>query len=67
MAMIYPFMQSLREAAFPAPGHTVKIKSFIPERGTEVRTRDKTTISLKKPYIVMPILHVSYGMFLHRK
>lgn len=35
-------MQSLRESAFPAPGHTVNIKSFIPERGTEVRTSDKT-------------------------
>ncbi|TRY64964.1 hypothetical protein DNTS_024641 [Danionella cerebrum] len=42
MAMIYPFMQSLREAPFPAPGHTVNIKSFIPERGTE-------TISLTRP------------------
>ncbi|XP_048879865.1 DENN domain-containing protein 2D-like isoform X2 [Brienomyrus brachyistius] len=35
MAMIYPFMQSLREAQFPAPGQTVRIKSFIPESGTE--------------------------------
>ncbi|KPP80266.1 DENN domain-containing protein 2D-like [Scleropages formosus] len=35
MAMIYPFMQSLREAQFPAPGETVRIKSFIPESGTE--------------------------------
>ncbi|XP_051524176.1 DENN/MADD domain containing 2Da isoform X2 [Myxocyprinus asiaticus] len=42
MAMIYPFMLSLREAAFPAPGHTVNIKSFIPERGTEI-------ISLTRP------------------
>ncbi|KAM3877812.1 DENN/MADD domain containing 2Db [Diretmus argenteus] len=42
MAMIYPFMQSLREAPFPAPGDTVKIKSFIPESGTEV-------ISLTRP------------------
>ncbi|KAJ8370193.1 hypothetical protein SKAU_G00102210 [Synaphobranchus kaupii] len=42
MAMIYPFMQSLREAPFPAPGHTVKIKSFIPESGTEM-------ISLTRP------------------
>lgn len=46
MAMIYPFMQSLRESAFPAPGHTVNIKSFIPDRGTEVRTSDETTIFL---------------------
>nr|XP_061829075.1 DENN domain-containing protein 2D-like isoform X1 [Nerophis lumbriciformis]XP_061829084.1 DENN domain-containing protein 2D-like isoform X2 [Nerophis lumbriciformis] len=36
MAMIYPFMQKLREAPFPAPGNTVEIKSFIPESGTEM-------------------------------
>ncbi|CAB1329572.1 unnamed protein product [Coregonus sp. 'balchen'] len=42
MAMIYPFMQSLREAPFPAPGNTVKIKSFIPDKGTEI-------ISLTRP------------------
>uniref|UniRef100_A0A1A7W8A2 DENN/MADD domain containing 2Da n=1 Tax=Iconisemion striatum TaxID=60296 RepID=A0A1A7W8A2_9TELE len=36
MAMIHPFMQKLREASFPAPGHTVEIKSFIPELGTEI-------------------------------
>uniref|UniRef100_A0A8D2LMW0 DENN domain containing 2D n=1 Tax=Varanus komodoensis TaxID=61221 RepID=A0A8D2LMW0_VARKO len=34
-AVIYPFMQGLREAPFPAPGKTVTIKSFIPESGTE--------------------------------
>ncbi|XP_018602322.1 DENN domain-containing protein 2D-like isoform X2 [Scleropages formosus] len=42
MAMIYPFMQSLREAPVPAPGNTVNIKSFIPESGTEI-------ISLTRP------------------
>ncbi|XP_068182599.1 DENN/MADD domain containing 2Da isoform X1 [Antennarius striatus] len=36
MAMIYPFMQKLREAPFPSPGNTVEIKSFIPESGTEI-------------------------------
>uniref|UniRef100_A0A3Q3XE21 UDENN domain-containing protein n=1 Tax=Mola mola TaxID=94237 RepID=A0A3Q3XE21_MOLML len=36
MAMIYPFMQKLREAPFPAPGNTVEINSFIPGSGTEV-------------------------------
>ncbi|XP_076022279.1 DENN/MADD domain containing 2Da [Genypterus blacodes] len=36
MAMIYPFMQKLREAPFPDPGNTVEIKSFIPEYGTEI-------------------------------
>ncbi|XP_069025240.1 DENN/MADD domain containing 2Da isoform X2 [Embiotoca jacksoni] len=42
MAMIYPFMQKLRESPFPAPGNTVEIKSFIPESGTEI-------ISLTRP------------------
>jgi hypothetical protein len=37
MAMIYPFMQKLRESPFPAPGNSVEIKSHIPESGTEVR------------------------------
>ncbi|XP_030077282.1 DENN domain-containing protein 2D isoform X2 [Microcaecilia unicolor] len=36
MAVIYPFMQGLREAPFPAPGKTVRIKSFIPDFGTEI-------------------------------
>ncbi|KAM8930501.1 DENN domain-containing protein 2D [Pelodytes ibericus] len=35
-AVIYPFMQGLREATFPAPGKTVKIKSYIPGSGTEI-------------------------------
>lgn len=39
MAVIYPFMQGLRESPFPAPGKTVTIKSFIPESGTEVSGR----------------------------
>ncbi|PKU35294.1 hypothetical protein llap_14404 [Limosa lapponica baueri] len=37
MAVIYPFMQGLRESPFPAPGKTVTIKSFIPESGTELQ------------------------------
>ncbi|CAL1607256.1 unnamed protein product [Knipowitschia caucasica] len=36
MAMIYPFMQKLREASFPSPGNTVEITSFIPGAGTEI-------------------------------
>ncbi|XP_074833788.1 DENN domain-containing protein 2D [Carettochelys insculpta] len=36
MAVIYPFMQGLRESPFPAPGKTVTIKSFIPDSGTEL-------------------------------
>lgn len=42
MAVIYPFMQGLREATFPAPGKTVTLKSFIPDSGTEF-------ISLTRP------------------
>uniref|UniRef100_A0A8C1P0T8 DENN/MADD domain containing 2Db n=1 Tax=Cyprinus carpio TaxID=7962 RepID=A0A8C1P0T8_CYPCA len=38
-AMIYPFMQSLREAPLPSPGNTVTVSSFIPDAGTEVLTR----------------------------
>uniref|UniRef100_A0A672L2X7 DENN domain-containing protein 2D-like n=1 Tax=Sinocyclocheilus grahami TaxID=75366 RepID=A0A672L2X7_SINGR len=41
-AMIYPFMQSLREAPLPSPGNTVTISSFIPDAGTEI-------ISLTRP------------------
>ncbi|KAM6981792.1 LOW QUALITY PROTEIN: DENN domain-containing protein 2D-like [Tautogolabrus adspersus] len=53
MAMIYPFMQKLREAPFPAPGHTVEIKSFIPESGTEI-------ISLTRP-LDSWLEHVDFG------
>ena len=51
MAMIYPFMQKLREAPFPAPGNTVEIKSFIPESGTEVRT---------KPCLLLTRVHLKF-------
>ena len=44
VAMIYPFMQSLREAPFPAPGDTVNITSFIPESGTQVRAHTHTYV-----------------------
>ncbi|XP_060913983.1 DENN domain-containing protein 2D-like isoform X1 [Labrus mixtus] len=54
MAMIYPFMQKLREASFPAPGNTVEIKSFIPESGTEI-------ISLTRP-LDSWLEHVNFGV-----
>lgn len=41
MAVIYPFMQGLREATFPAPGKTVTLKSFIPDSGTEVGSKKR--------------------------
>ncbi|XP_030640446.1 DENN/MADD domain containing 2Da isoform X1 [Chanos chanos] len=57
MAMIYPFMQSLREAPFPAPGNTVKIKSFIPDAGTEI-------ISLTRP-VDSWLEHVDFRTLFH--
>uniref|UniRef100_A0A671NCT6 DENN domain-containing protein 2D-like n=1 Tax=Sinocyclocheilus anshuiensis TaxID=1608454 RepID=A0A671NCT6_9TELE len=45
-AMIYPFMQSLREAPLPSPGNTVTVSSFIPDAGTEIisLTRDEEVL-----------------------
>ncbi|XP_056130369.1 DENN/MADD domain containing 2Da isoform X2 [Lampris incognitus] len=57
MAMIYPFMQKLREAPFPAPGNTVEIKSFIPESGTEI-------ISLTRP-LDSWMEHVNFHTLFH--
>ncbi|KAF1390818.1 hypothetical protein PFLUV_G00061990 [Perca fluviatilis] len=37
-ALVYPFMRSVMEAPFPAPGRTVTIKSFLPGSGNEVLT-----------------------------
>ncbi|XP_056279899.1 DENN domain-containing protein 2C isoform X2 [Pseudoliparis swirei] len=37
-ALVYPFMRSVMEAPFPAPGCTVTIKSFLPGSGSEVLT-----------------------------
>nr|XP_058937824.1 DENN domain-containing protein 2D isoform X3 [Kogia breviceps] len=56
MAVIYPFMQGLREAAFPAPGKTVTLKSFIPDSGTEF-------ISLTRP-LDSHLEHVDFGSLL---
>ncbi|XP_021121300.1 DENN domain-containing protein 2D isoform X3 [Heterocephalus glaber] len=57
MAVIYPFMQGLREAAFPAPGKTVTLKSFIPDSGTEF-------ISLTRP-LDSHLEHVDFSSLLH--
>nr|XP_021496584.1 DENN domain-containing protein 2D isoform X1 [Meriones unguiculatus] len=56
MAVIYPFMQGLREAAFPAPGKTVTLKSFIPDSGTEF-------ISLTRP-LDSHLEHVDFSALL---
>ncbi|KAF1655900.1 DENN domain-containing protein 2D, partial [Eudyptes chrysocome] len=58
MAVIYPFMQGLRESPFPAPGKTVTIKSFIPESGTEL-------IKLTRP-VDAHLEHVEFQALLQR-
>ncbi|XP_065104171.1 DENN domain-containing protein 2C [Paramisgurnus dabryanus] len=37
-ALVHPFMQSVMEAPFPAPGRTISVKSFLPGSGNEVLT-----------------------------
>lgn len=40
-ALVYPFMRSLMESPFPAPGKTIKVKTFLPGAGNEVKTNCK--------------------------
>lgn len=40
-ALVYPFMRSVMEAPFPAPGRTVTVKSFLPGSGNEVTLKPK--------------------------
>ncbi|KAJ8406448.1 hypothetical protein AAFF_G00300220 [Aldrovandia affinis] len=35
-ALVYPFMRSLMESPFPAPGKTIRVKTFLPGTGNEV-------------------------------
>ncbi|XP_006885496.1 PREDICTED: suppression of tumorigenicity 5 protein isoform X2 [Elephantulus edwardii] len=35
-ALVYPFMRSLMESPFPAPGKTIRVKTFLPGAGNEV-------------------------------
>uniref|UniRef100_H3AEH9 DENN domain containing 2A n=1 Tax=Latimeria chalumnae TaxID=7897 RepID=H3AEH9_LATCH len=35
-ALVQPFMRSIIEAPFPAPGRTIAVKNFLPGSGTEV-------------------------------
>lgn len=35
-ALVQPFMRSVMEAPFPAPGKTITVKNFLPGSGTEV-------------------------------
>ncbi|NXK98412.1 DEN2D protein, partial [Formicarius rufipectus] len=58
MAVIYPFMQGLRESPFPAPGKSVTIRSFIPESGTEF-------IELTRP-VDAHLEHVEFQALLQR-
>ncbi|NXX96519.1 DEN2C protein, partial [Centropus bengalensis] len=35
-ALVHPFMRSVMEAPFPAPGRTITVKSYLPGAGNEV-------------------------------
>ncbi|XP_053481585.1 DENN domain-containing protein 2C [Ictalurus furcatus] len=37
-ALVHPFMRSVMEAPFPAPGRTITVKSFLPGSGNEELT-----------------------------
>ncbi|XP_056628917.1 DENN domain-containing protein 2C [Triplophysa dalaica] len=37
-ALVHPFMHSVMEAPFPAPGRTISVKSFLPGSGNEILT-----------------------------
>uniref|UniRef100_A0A8C9L8W6 UDENN domain-containing protein n=1 Tax=Pavo cristatus TaxID=9049 RepID=A0A8C9L8W6_PAVCR len=61
MAVIYPFMQGLRESPFPAPGKRVTIKSFIPESGTEVGSGDSVpSVLLQHGAVCMEVTALSH-------
>ncbi|KAM9855656.1 DENN domain-containing protein 2C isoform 2-T3 [Aulostomus maculatus] len=55
-ALVYPFMRSVMEAPFPAPGRTVTVKSFLPGSGNEVLT-------LCRP-VDSRLEHVDFGVLL---
>ncbi|KAJ8396717.1 hypothetical protein AAFF_G00015550 [Aldrovandia affinis] len=44
-ALVYPFMRSLMESPFPAPGKTIKVKTFLPGAGNEVMELRRPTDS----------------------
>lgn len=46
-ALVYPFMRSVMEAPFPAPGRTVTVKSFLPGSGNEVNVKAKEEMLIR--------------------
>nr|XP_057944417.1 suppression of tumorigenicity 5 protein [Doryrhamphus excisus]XP_057944418.1 suppression of tumorigenicity 5 protein [Doryrhamphus excisus] len=44
-ALVYPFMRSLMESPFPAPGKLIKVKTFLPGAGNEVMELRRPTDS----------------------
>lgn len=45
-ALVYPFMRSLMESPFPAPGKIIKVKTFLPGAGNEVRNDARAATKL---------------------
>ncbi|XP_072905648.1 DENN domain-containing protein 2B isoform X2 [Hemitrygon akajei] len=56
-ALVYPFMRSLMESPFPAPGRTIKVKTFLPGAGNEV-------IELRRP-MDSRLEHVDFDCLFH--
>lgn len=52
-ALVYPFMRSLMESPFPAPGKIIKVKTFLPGAGNEVRAAESNQLCLST--INMPV------------
>uniref|UniRef100_A0A8C3VJW9 DENN domain containing 2B n=1 Tax=Catagonus wagneri TaxID=51154 RepID=A0A8C3VJW9_9CETA len=55
-ALVYPFMRSLMESPFPAPGKTIRVKTFLPGAGNEV-------LELRRP-TDSRLEHVDFGCLL---
>uniref|UniRef100_A0A3B5LUS5 DENN domain containing 2B n=1 Tax=Xiphophorus couchianus TaxID=32473 RepID=A0A3B5LUS5_9TELE len=64
-ALVYPFMRSLMESPFPAPGKIIKVKTFLPGTGNEVSTLDFNV--LFRCLSVRQVLRVFASLLLERR
>uniref|UniRef100_A0A3B4XD74 DENN domain containing 2B n=1 Tax=Seriola lalandi dorsalis TaxID=1841481 RepID=A0A3B4XD74_SERLL len=69
-ALVYPFMRSLMESPFPAPGKIIKVKTFLPGAGNEVRTliRSANCDDLNFTFfVVIQVIRVFASLLLERR
>lgn len=65
-ALVYPFMRSVMEAPFPAPGRTVTVKSFLPGSGNEVMlTSEEEVFLIASPFCTWLRPHVACSLLGH--